>query len=281
VSSSLLQVNLVNATNIDALSKRHLKQHPRVTAPGGKLITKERDDPLAVLFGDIVGCDQDEDETDDDDNDNDDDDDDDGFGGGVGFGFMGGLAGMMDGGGGANAGFAPMMNPMMQMMMSGGGHIGDAGGALHHALAQMLLQQGLMEEGEEDPFGSGDGEDEDEDDSKGEWETDSEERGYEPRGEYVTQREEETAEAESDSGDGEDADDESGEVDGDSHDEDEEEYTPGEMLAAMMMAGMPPHLAAARVMAAMEGGDGGSEGESDGDGHPRAGSPQCVIEEVD
>jgi hypothetical protein len=37
-----LQVNLVNA-NIDRLSKQHLKQHPRVKARGGKLITKERD----------------------------------------------------------------------------------------------------------------------------------------------------------------------------------------------------------------------------------------------
>jgi hypothetical protein len=169
-----LQVNLVNA-NIDPLSKQHLKQHPRVKARGGKLITKERDDPEGAWFNADTGeygLDYDEDETDDDD------DDDDGFGGGVGFGFMGGLAGMMDGGGGVDGGFVPMMHPLMQMMMGGAGNMVGLDGALHPAFAQMLMQEGLMEEGEEDPFGSGDGEDEDEDededDSDGE---DEEEKG--------------------------------------------------------------------------------------------------------
>lgn len=133
-----LQVNLVNA-NIDPLSKRHLKQHPRIKAPGGKLITKERDD-LRAMWGlgeGDIGSDEDEDEDEDDDDDDD----------GMGFGFMGGLPGMMVGGGGADAGFVPMMHPLLQMMMGGGGNVVGPDGQLHPAIAQMMMQEGLMHEG--------------------------------------------------------------------------------------------------------------------------------------
>jgi hypothetical protein len=139
---SHLQVNLVN-TNIDGLSKQHLKQHPRVMAPGGKLITKERHggDPNAALFRECMGFDQDEDEDEEETDDDDDDEDDDGFGGGAGFGFMGGL-GLLQGDGGAGTGTVPafMMQPLMQALMGGASWYPPAGG-------QMMMQPVRLEEG--------------------------------------------------------------------------------------------------------------------------------------
>jgi hypothetical protein len=87
---------------------------PRVKAPGGKLMTKERDGPCAMWFGDgDVTSGEGTDDTDDDD------DDDGGFVGGVGFGFVWGPGGMMVGGNTANPGFGPMMHPLMHMMADG------------------------------------------------------------------------------------------------------------------------------------------------------------------
>ncbi|WIA41948.1 hypothetical protein OEZ86_009254 [Tetradesmus obliquus] len=180
-----LRVNLVNA-NIDPLSKRHLKQHPRIKAPGGKLITKERDDPRA---------------------------------------------------------------------MWGLGEDDDAGG--------------LMHEGEEDPFGSGDEQD---DEDEEEWETDedADERELQQRDERRPGPDDEREHQANEQDEDEDEDDE--------EDEDEEELSPGEMLAAMMMSGMSPGMAAAHLVAAMQGEEVDDDSEG-GDGG--RGSPQCVIEEVD
>ncbi|KAF6250581.1 hypothetical protein COO60DRAFT_1646504 [Scenedesmus sp. NREL 46B-D3] len=122
-----LRVNLINAS-IDVVSKRHLKQHPRVTAPGGKLITRpprQRELDLSALWENEVEVD------DDDDDDDDDEDEDEGFGGGAGFGFwpVGGLDdGMMAGGGGGGAGFVPGMRKWMTGEGSRMGRDGEGSG---------------------------------------------------------------------------------------------------------------------------------------------------------